>query len=960
MRFFPGNKQAEISKVLITILLAIFGVGALLVPPGYGQSSKLECFSERWPHEKSDLAPDPAVHFGRLDNGFRYTIMENDTPRDRVAIYLYVDVGSIHETEKEKGYAHFLEHMLFNGSTHFPPGELVRYFQSIGMSFGADTNAFTSYDQTVYTIVLPKGNMEDLEKGFLVISDYARGALLLESEVESERGIILAEKLARDSVNYRMHVASRENALQGTLLAEREPIGEVETIKAATSDSLRNFYDKWYRPENMTLVVVGDIERNEVEQLVKKSFTSLKGVGEPPGCPTLGQLEKRGLHSFYYHEPDAGNVRISLESYWDKEKDNDSFQLQLKTLREYIATLIVQKRLVKITEMKTELFSNPQVYSGDLLDRVGYSGLSASTTQERWRESLQTLDQSLRQAIAYGITESELAIAKKELSSYFDSQAQKVQGRESTVLARQIIRSLNNERVFQSPQQERDLYVAALQSFSVKDINEAFIGLMDRNEKLIETMGNIVIESDNPKDVILAAYKKSRNMPVSQYSEKANQTFPYGVVEKDPVAPFQHENHAAIDVDSYRYENGVILNLKKTDFKKNEVEILVEFGPGRQTEPLPGLAMVAQTVIEESGSGKMTASAIKDALAGSSVEYQFGIDKTRFAFSAKALKEETELLVKTLHTLFSDPGLRETSFLNAMVYYKQLYESMANDIRGAESLYIERFFGGGNTLFGMASWEEVSKIELSQIEKWVMPIFTQSAPQISVVGDFNKEEILSLINTYFGTLPERKRYFPAKEEIDFPQGEKLEIKVKSQLDKSLIVFGWETEGFNDIHVVRRLGMLASILEERIRLSIREKLGVSYSPSVYNASSRFIPEYGVLYARLIVDVANIDEVKEAVIEISKNLQLDDIEKEELERARKPLLTLLKDRVRTNGYWLNTVLSQSAIYPDQLVWPTTIIEDNASITAAEMTAYAGKYLQPAAAAVAVAEPESESAE
>ncbi|MEK6201623.1 MAG: insulinase family protein, partial [Desulfobulbaceae bacterium] len=147
------------------------------------------CLSTAWPHEKSDLAPDPALVFGRLDNGFRYILLRNQEPKGRVGVYLNIQAGSLHETEEQRGIAHFLEHMVFNGSTHFPPGSLVEYFQSIGMSFGGDTNAHTGFDETVYHILLPGGSREELKKGLLVMSDYARGALLSETEIDRERGV---------------------------------------------------------------------------------------------------------------------------------------------------------------------------------------------------------------------------------------------------------------------------------------------------------------------------------------------------------------------------------------------------------------------------------------------------------------------------------------------------------------------------------------------------------------------------------------------------------------------------------------------------------------------------------------------------------------------------------------------------------------------------------------------------
>jgi len=209
-----------------------------------------QCLVTTWPHEKSDLAPDPALIFGRLDNGFRYVLLKNQEPKGRVGIYLDIQAGSLYETEEQRGIAHFLEHMVFNGSTHFPAGSLVDYFQSIGMSFGGDTNAHTGFDETVYHLLLPEASREEVDKGLLVISDYARGALLSEAEIERERGVILSEKRARDSVEYRTHEAGLAFTMRGTRIPERMPIGIPGTLEKADHGIMKAYYDAWYRPEN--------------------------------------------------------------------------------------------------------------------------------------------------------------------------------------------------------------------------------------------------------------------------------------------------------------------------------------------------------------------------------------------------------------------------------------------------------------------------------------------------------------------------------------------------------------------------------------------------------------------------------------------------------------------------------------------------------------------------------------
>ncbi len=213
-----------------------------------------------WPHEESDLKPDPAVIFGRLPNGFRYVLMENHEPIDRVNISLNVQAGSMFEENKQEGLAHYLEHMLFCGSTHFKPGELVKYFQDLGMQFGPDANAHTGFYETVYDILLPDGRKESLDKGFLIVEDFAGGALLLDSEVDRERRVILAEKRSRDSASYRTFVSTMKFKFPDSKISKRFPIGVEEVLESMTPVQLKEFYETWYRPENIILVVVGDFD----------------------------------------------------------------------------------------------------------------------------------------------------------------------------------------------------------------------------------------------------------------------------------------------------------------------------------------------------------------------------------------------------------------------------------------------------------------------------------------------------------------------------------------------------------------------------------------------------------------------------------------------------------------------------------------------------------------------------
>ena len=263
-------------SILFFVILSLLSAASLQQSYAFKTAEITDVSLPKWPHEESDLLPDPGLVYGRFPNGFRYVLLKNAEPKDRVDIHLDVLAGSLNETDQEQGLAHFLEHLLFCGSTHFQPGELVKYFQSIGMKFGADANAHTGFNETVYDILLPDGKKESLEKGLVVIKDYAEGAFLLEDEIKREMGVILAEKRTRDSTSYRTYVETLKFELPESMISRRLPIGKEEIIKNAHRGLLKGFYDAWYRPEKLILVMVGDFNPEVAAELVKEKFSMLK------------------------------------------------------------------------------------------------------------------------------------------------------------------------------------------------------------------------------------------------------------------------------------------------------------------------------------------------------------------------------------------------------------------------------------------------------------------------------------------------------------------------------------------------------------------------------------------------------------------------------------------------------------------------------------------------------------
>lgn len=929
-------------KIGIAVLAGFLFVTTFLLSPCLA-----DCFSTAWPHEKSDLRPDPSITFGRFENGFRYILKKNSEPRDRVAMSLNIQAGSLNENDDQRGIAHFLEHMLFNGTTHFQPGELVEYFQSIGMSFGGDTNAHTSYDETVYDIILPKGTAQDIDKGLLVLSDYARGALLLETEIDRERGVILAEKRSRDSAGYRAHVKETAFSMRGTMLPERMPIGVLETLNKADHSLMKSFYDAWYRPENMMLVMVGDFDLEEIQPLVEEKFAGLTGEGEQPPCPEFGRLQHEGSEFFYHHEAEMGVTETSIASLWNVEPEDDSFALQVKELTGYVASKIVQHRLDELTRKSDTPFTSAKVYSGTFLNRIGYAEIGAKSDADKWQESLSLIENSLRQALNFGFTGIELQRVKKELQAELDSAVLTAKSKNSKELVSSIIRSINNNRVVQSPEQDKALFAPVLESMTLADVEKEFRDLWSHSNRLVKVNGNAVISEKDPLPVIESNYRAAMDIDVVAYADTIQKDFPYLHLGKPTPVKSKEQ---FVDIGSKRviFDNNVVLNLKKTTFAPNEIQVSVDFGYGASTEPAPALSMLTTSVINQSGTSTLSKSELDRILSGSSVETTFRVNPDSFSWQGKSLNKDAELLFQVLQSLVADPEVDMNAFQVSMDTFKQFYDGAATEVQGIMSMQGESFLAGGSQRFGLPPWTVFSQLDRRQIEEWFLPAVGKSALEISLVGDFDEAEVLRLAEKYFSVLPERTSTPVEKVNISFPQGQSLSLTVPSSIDKAMLVVAWKTDDFWDIQQTRGLHLLAEIFSDKMRRVVREKLGASYSPQVYNASSRIYDGFGVMRAVLIVDPGQVEILHQEVLTIAREIWQGNISNAELERAKEPMLTSLRDMVRTNGYWLKSVLANSARYPEQLEWPTTILSGFSSFSLEDVQALGAKYLNPENAA------------
>ncbi len=492
----------------------LIGAGAWLTPAGHAL-----------PVAADQVIKDPAVVHATLSNGFQYVLMKNTTPKDRVGVYLNIFAGSAHETSDEQGMAHYLEHMLFNGTEHFSPGELVTYFQSIGMDFGADVNASTSFFHTVYDLKLPKGDQAHLDDALKVLKDYAAGALLQEEEIDRERGIILAEKQERDSVSYRTFKSTFSFELPGSILPKRMPIGKEPVIETTDQKQLRQFYDRWYRPDNMVLIMVGDMDIQAAEKWITARFQSLEPrIPESLYAPKGIQWDPHeGIKPFYFFEPEAGNTQITIEriEYTDFAYETED-SLKLKVTRN-LADNMLDHRLSRMIQEGSVDFSSASAYSGRFLNHINAAAVTAKCDAKHWDTSLAQLEKLLRQAFETGFTQKELDRVKADFLADLETNVRQADTRKTSNLAKSLLTSVQTRKWFLSPVQAKDLLAPFVESLSVDQVNTAFQTSWNPDHRLVMVTGNADIASDSSESAeqaILNGFNDSARQKADLFNQE--------------------------------------------------------------------------------------------------------------------------------------------------------------------------------------------------------------------------------------------------------------------------------------------------------------------------------------------------------------------------------------------------------------------------------------------------------
>ncbi len=916
------------------------------------------------PAPATDLTADETVVFGQLANGLEYAVMPNAEPPGKASVRLLVKAGSLQESDEQQGVAHFLEHMAFNGSEHYPPGELIEYLQRIGMSFGADTNAHTSFDETVYKLELPATDEAMLREGMQVMADYAGGLLLREEEIESERGVILSELRDRDTVDYRTFVAYWEFLFPDSLIPQRLPIGKTEVIKFADRDVFVNFYGTWYRPDNMALVIVGDLDPAAVVPLVEEYFGQLKAPSGAITEPDLGVVTSAPLRTHLHSEPEATATEIGILSVTAFDNLPDSREVRIEAIRMATANRILSRRLEKLAKLPDAPFSEGSAYNFDYLDFFELSGIEITCRPEQWVQALAVGEQELRRALEFGFSEAEVEEAKANLIAGYELALEQAPTRKHRALSGALSDAFAGDDVFTSPELDLKLAREAMEDFDAELAHSTLQQMWSDEGRAVFVTGNLTLGQDDPS--IEQAYADSAAVEV--FAPEAADAIEWPYADWGMPGKLATEQHVEdLDVWQARFENNVRFNFKQTDFEAGSVQVLISFGGGQLSEPAdkPGLGLFASMVFSSGGTDQLSEDELKQVLAGKVAGADFSVEEDVFVMAGATTPEDLKITLELMTAYLSEPGYREEAARLARKYYAELDLRMTQTLEGVMGNRVSRYLASDSRFFGYPDMETFSAFTMHEVEAWLNAPLSESYLEIAIVGDVPYEMAKALVAETLGTLPERaaqpEPFAAERASVRYPKVEAgAPAKVftyETNLPRAAAYVSWPTTDYWDIQRTRRLSILSQVLADRMRLEVREKLGEGYSPYARNDSSEVFKDYGYLYALNLCKPESTEDVAKLITELGADLGTGNVTQDELDRALKPVLNMLKDYVRNNSYWLSRVLGQSQQYPQSLDWARTIQSDYASITVEEINAVAKEYLGNKAGLSIIVKPASE---
>jgi zinc protease len=907
-----------------------------------------------WPHEHSDLKPAPHVTFGRLENGFRYMILPHANPVGRVTLHLLVDVGSYQEDDEERGLAHFIEHMVFNGSRDFPGDETIETLQRLGLNFGPEVNAFTSMLETRYHLEnLPSTDPAALPTGLKILRNFADGALFAENAVRKESKVILAEKRSREGAMafawrreleflppYGDEYAAEEiNAVFSKTRIESHlnPMGLQRTISTATPKQLRAFYNRWYRPERMILAVVGDIEPGTVEKQIIEAFATLRARTPAPKLPLIAKpavFTGEKVHVFANINTSLPQTHLTIGTALGRDTTDSSIRRASELRGRFVLSLVAQR-----LERSLKLPVAVRALTNHAIPGWQLPLLRIITPTQHWKLASIAMLTEVRRAQQYGFSAEEI---EQEINSYqrvLVEDERDEPNRSASELAQALVFSAARGIVFTDTTSDRQLGEAALATITPTVCLDAAGQLWSTANTSLSVWGPI--ENDGLQD-LSDTLSKAWSAKLEPYDRSVVKPFPY--TNFGPAGVITSQRHdEALDCWFVQLANGVRLNFKSTKFEVGLVKVSVRFGYGSLGSAQKGIGMAIGALVlgglpelplEEFGATfkKM----------GAHIEnFNFSWAPDCFKFSEDLDDKNLPLGLQIITAFLSAPGFRESADPNMRAKFEPQLVAQEQIASEAADAAMRGLLSSQNPATLLPTVAESRTLSYATLCDSIKPQLLNSPLEVTLVGDISLEEAIAVVAQTLGALPSRptddalgsrRNYTPPV--LPFSKT----IKFNGNKSVGSVALAWTMLDETGQHDDCAFTLLKTILDDRLRLTLRKEMGETYTPDVQLWSLNYLtPSTLTLRARIETSPQHVERVSKAMRKVVAQLAREGVTMDELERARQPNIQTLQNDQATNQWWLNT-LAEAQSKPQFLSGATEQLQFYRTITREEINTLA----------------------
>ena len=889
---------------LIPFLLAVLALSACAPQVERVASASVAHEKPVWAFEASDIPVDPAYRFGRLANGMRYVIRHNATPKGTGAVRMEIAAGSLDESDNERGFAHFVEHMAFNGSTHVPEGEMVRLLEREGLAFGADTNAQTSFEQTTYLLDLPRADPALLGTALMLMRETASELLFDPKAVAPERGVILSELRDRNSWQFRNLEAQLAFLTPGARYAERLAIGKAETLNAATAESLKAFWQRNYVPSKATLIVVGDFDADAVEAAIRARFDTWQAAPAPPQ-PGAGPVDpaRSGQTEIYIDQALSERIAISRHGPWLDEPDTVA-QRRENLLRQ-IGYSIINRRLTRISRQGAPPFRDAGVGTADVFKAGRTTNLIVDTVDGKWRRGLIATALEYRKALRFGFSKSEVTEQLANIRTSLENEAASAATRSHGALLNAVFALLRNDYVPATPETALARFNAHVPKIDAKRVFAALLReAVPLTNPLLRFAGRR--DPEGGATALRAAWNEAMRQPLRRDNTAASASFAYttfgaaGAVVSDKVEP-------ALGIRTIRFANGTMLNLKRTELEKDRLvlQLAVDGGARLNTLDKP-LTTEMMSALTSGGLGKHSQDELQSILAGHTVSFALDTGADAFVSSVQTTARDLELQLQVLAALITDPGYRPEGELRYRLNVNNYFAQLRATPQSALSSAIGGILSDGDLRFTLQGVETYRKLTFAELKQGISERLAHGAIELGVVGDIDEGQVIAAVARTLGALPPREAQFgsfDSQPRRPFTASRETRIvRHTGPKDQAMLRLTWPTRDDRDPVESIGLSLLERIVQLDLTETLREKLGKAYSPSANSNPSRYWRGYGVFGIAASIDTANIAAARAAITETIKHLRDVPVSADELQRARQPAIEAQDNALKTNRGWL----------------------------------------------------------